>query len=86
MLRLKYVEMHRLSPAQNNLRVLTGKTAIYAYIKSFTIFNPSTRFNFQGEITMSQQHTKAEKRVRRKRYMERVRARIRAAKLDKKRK
>jgi len=35
---------------------------------------------------MSQQHTKAEKRVRRKRYMERVRARIRAAKLDKKRK
>jgi len=35
---------------------------------------------------MSQQHTKVEKRVRRKRYMERVRARIRAAKLEKKRK
>ncbi len=34
---------------------------------------------------MSQQHTKAEKRVRRKNYLERVRERIREAKLKKKR-
>lgn len=34
---------------------------------------------------MSQQHTKAEKRVRRKRYLERVRERIQEAKLKKKR-
>ena len=34
---------------------------------------------------MSQQHTKAEKRVRRKRYLERVRERVRDAKLKKKR-
>jgi hypothetical protein len=34
---------------------------------------------------MSQQHTKVEKRVRRKRYLERVRERIQEAKLKKKR-
>lgn len=35
---------------------------------------------------MSQQHTKAEKRVRRKRYQERVRARINEAKAAAKKK
>ena len=34
---------------------------------------------------MSKQHTKADKRVRRKRYLERVRARIQDAKNKKKR-
>ena len=36
------------------------------------------------EITMSQQHTKAEKRVRRKRYIERLKERAKAAKKTKK--
>lgn len=40
----------------------------------------------QGGYTMSQQHTKAEKRTRRKRYQERVRARINEAKAAAKKK
>ena len=36
------------------------------------------------EITMSQQHTKAEKRIRRKRYNERLKARANEAKKAKK--
>jgi len=64
---------------------LAGKFRLWYYLIMFYFLNFHVSAHFSGGIFMSQQHTKVEKRVRRKRYLERVRERIQEAKQKKKR-